>query len=140
MRPPRQPAFFTRFARAGSRLAGRPGTFALAVGIVLVWAVSGPYFEYSATWQLAINTGTTIVTFLMVFLIQATQNRDSEAVQIKLDELIRALDGAHNEILDTEELDDEELARLHQRYEALARQAREALERGQSRAQGRVRS
>lgn len=126
----RRPSFFTRFARGGSRLAGRPGTFALAAMIVLVWAVSGPIFDYSATWQLAINTGTTIVTFLMVFLIQATQNRDSEAVQVKLDELIRALDGARNEILDSEELDDEDLARLHRRYEALAERARQALRRG----------
>ena len=91
---------FTGFANAASRTAGRPYAFALAVIVIVVWAITGPLFGFSDTWQLVINTGTTIITFLMVFLIQNTQNRDSEAVQIKLDEIIRALEGAHNALLD----------------------------------------
>jgi low affinity Fe/Cu permease len=98
--------------------------------LVIVWAVSGPYFGYSDTWQLTINTGTTIITFLMVFLIQATQNRDAEAIQIKLDEIIRALDGAHNTMLDLEELEEEDLLRMRAGYLKLAHQARQALRRG----------
>ena len=98
--------------------------------IILVWATSGPLFGFSNTWQLAINTGTTIVTFLMVFLIQNTQTRDGTAVQLKLDELIRAIDGAHNGLLDLEELSDEDLARLRAHFEALARVSREDLRRG----------
>jgi low affinity Fe/Cu permease len=92
--------------------------------------VTGPLFHFSDTWQLVINTGTTIVTFLMVFLIQNTQNRDSEAIHIKLDELIRAMDGAHNALLDLEELDEQALNRIRVNYERLAQTAREALERG----------
>ena len=91
---------FTRFAKWTSRAAGHPATFAVAVLIILVWAATGPIFAFSDTWQLVINTGTTIITFLMVFLIQNTQNRDSAAVQLKLDELIRAINGAHNGLLD----------------------------------------
>jgi low affinity Fe/Cu permease len=98
--------------------------------IILVWAVTGPIFGFSDTWQLAINTGTTIVTFLMVFLIQNTQNRDGAAIQLKLDELIRALDGAHNGLLDLEELSDMDLDRIRRQFEALAREAREDLKRG----------
>jgi len=93
MRPAHSSSWFTRFAKATSRLAGRPLTFAVAVAVILAWLVTGPFFRYSDTWQLAINTGTTIVTFLMVFLIQNTQNRDAEAVQVKLDELLRARQG-----------------------------------------------
>jgi low affinity Fe/Cu permease len=96
----------------------------------LVWAASGPIFAFSDTWQLVINTGTTIITFLMVFLIQNTQNRDSTAVQLKLDELIRAINGAHNGLLDLEELSDEDLARIRARFETLARESRENLKRG----------
>ena len=117
---------FTRIAKGTARMAGRPYTFAFVVLLVLVWAVSGPYFHYSDSWQLTINTGTTIVTFLMVFLIQATQNRDAEAIQIKLDELIRALDQAHNELMDLEELEEEDLAKMHRTYLRLAQHARSA--------------
>ena len=99
--------------------------------IILVWGVTGPIFKFSDTWQLVINTGTTIVTFLMVFLIQNTQNRDSHAVQLKLDELIRAVSGAHNALLDLEELEEADLERFRGRYEDLARTAREALGRGE---------
>src|SRR6187399_2825945 len=127
MRPAHSSSWFTRFAKATSRLAGRPLTFAVAVAVILAWLVTGPFFRYSDTWQLAINTGTTIVTFLMVFLIQNTQNRDSQAVQMKLDELIRSHHGAHNSLLDLEELEVEDLDKLRQEYEALAKKARETL-------------
>jgi low affinity Fe/Cu permease len=109
---------------------GHPLAFVLAVLVILGWAVTGPFFGFSDTWQLVINTGTTIVTFLMVFLIQNTQNRDSAAIQLKLDELIRTQPGAHNALLDLEELTEEELDRLRAVYEELARQAREQLMRG----------
>lgn len=121
---------FTRFAKWAARAAGKPTTFALAVLIILLWAVTGPIFGYSDTWQLTINTGTTIITFLMVFLIQNTQNRDAEAMHVKLDELIRAIEGAHNALLDLEELEDEELDRIRESYEELARTARAKLKRG----------
>jgi low affinity Fe/Cu permease len=121
---------FTRFAKRTSRAAGHPTTFALAVLIILVWAATGPIFAFSDTWQLVINTGTTIITFLMVFLIQNTQNRDSAAMQLKLDELIRAINGAHNGLLDLEELSDEDLVRIRARFEPLARESRENLKRG----------
>jgi low affinity Fe/Cu permease len=115
---------FDRFAKWTSRAAGHPSTFVVAVLVLLVWATSGPIFGFDNTWQLAINTGTTIVTFLMVFLIQNTQNRDSAAMQLKLDELIRAIDGAHNGLLDLEELSSEDLARIRAGFEALVRDAR----------------
>jgi len=105
-------------------------TFCIALALVIIWAVSGPYFGYSDTWQLTINTGTTIVTFLMVFLIQATQNRDAEAIQIKLDEIIRSLAGAHNALLDLEELEEEDLVELRRNYLALAEKARTRLRKG----------
>jgi len=127
----RSPSWFTLLSRGTSRLAGRPLTFAIVSLMVLAWAVSGPYFDYSETWQLTINTVTTIVTFLMVFLIQATQNRDAEAIHIKLDEIIRALEGAHNALLDLEELEEEDLVKLHQNYLALAENARKALRKGE---------
>ncbi|MCZ8235638.1 MAG: low affinity iron permease family protein [Inhella sp.] len=111
---------YARFAKGASRFCGRPRTFAMALGVIVVWVVTGPLFGFSDTWQLVINTGTTIVTFLMVFLIQSTQNRDTEAIQIKLDELIRATQGAHNALLDLEELDDEALDAFRRRYQALA--------------------
>jgi low affinity Fe/Cu permease len=126
----RSTSWFTRFAKGTSRLAGRPIAFALAVLVILVWGVTGPFFDYSNTWQLIVNTGTTIVTFLMVFLIQNTQNRDTEAMQVKLDELIRVTKGAHNALLDLEELEEEQLERIRGQYELLARKAREGLRRG----------
>src|SRR6476620_468358 len=98
---------FTVIARATARASGHPLVFGVAGGLVFVWLVTGPLFGFSDTWQLVINTGTTIVTFLMVFLIQHTQNRDSEAAQLKLDELIRAVKGANNSLLNLEDLDDE---------------------------------
>jgi low affinity Fe/Cu permease len=122
---------FTHFANRASRAAGHPATFAGAVLIILIWALSGPVFGYTDTWQLVINTSTTIITFLMVFLIQNTENRDSAALQLKLDELIRATNGAHDKLLDVEELSDEELDRIRAQYEELASQAREELKRGQ---------
>jgi len=102
----------------------------MAVAVILAWVITGPIFKFSDTWQLVINTGTTIVTFLMVFLIQNTQNRDSETVQIKLDELIRAVKGAHNALLDLEELEDEELDRMRAYYERIAERARGHLRTG----------
>jgi len=126
----RSPGYFTRFARSTSRLAGRPVTFMLACLLVVAWALCGPVFQYSDTWQLTINTGTTIITFLMVFAIQATQNRDADAIQIKLDEIIRAIEGAHNELLDLEELDEGELVKKREDYLRLADEARKALEKG----------
>ena len=126
----RPATLFTRFAKLTAHATGRPLTFTLMTLCVVAWAVSGPYFGYSDTWQLTINTGTTIITFLMVFLIQATQNRDAEAIQIKLDEIIRALEGAHNAMLDLEELEEEDLVKLHQNYLHLAEQARKAISKG----------
>jgi low affinity Fe/Cu permease len=123
-------SLFDRFAKGTSRAVGHPATFAAAVLIIVVWAITGPIFGFSNTWQLAINTGTTIITFLMVFLIQNTQTRDGTAVQLKLDELIRAIEGAHNGLLDLEELSDEDLARLRAHFEALAHESREDLRRG----------
>jgi len=122
---------FSRFAKWTAHVAGRPQAFTLAAAVIVVWGITGPIFGYSDTWQLVINTGTTIVTFLMVFLIQSTQNRDSEAVQVKLDELIRAVEGAHNALLDLEELEEEDLNRIHARYRRLAASAREHLRQGQ---------
>lgn len=119
-----QSFWYTRFAKRSARIAGRPATFSLAVLVLLVWLVTGPLFDFSDTWQLVINTGTTIVTFLMVFLIQNTQNRDTEALHIKLDELIRATQGAHNALLDLEELEERQLDEFRARYVALAQLAR----------------
>jgi low affinity Fe/Cu permease len=130
MKPKKTTSFFTRFAKGTSRAAGRPSAFATAGAIIVIWVVTGPLFHFSDTWQLVINTGTTIVTFLMVFLIQNTQNRDSEAVQVKLDELIRAHDGAHNALLDLEELEEQELDHILLNYSNLAKQARAELRRG----------
>ena len=119
--------WYSRFAKTAARFCGRPKVFAFAVAIIGVWGVTGPIFHFSDTWQLVINTGTTIVTFLMVFLIQNTQNRDTVAMQIKLDELIRAIDKAHNALLDLEELDEKELTVFRKRYEKLAQEARDDL-------------
>lgn len=123
-------SWYTRFAKGASHFCGRPRVFTLAVGIILIWMVTGPLFKFSDTWQLVINTGTTIITFLMVFLIQNTQNRDTEAIQVKLDELIRATQGAHNALLDLEEIEEETLDGFRTKYQALAATARSDLARG----------
>jgi low affinity Fe/Cu permease len=128
----RRGSWFTRFAKSTARAAGHPAIFCFAVGIIVFWAASGPLFGFSDTWQLVINTGTTIITFLMVFLIQNTQNRDSEAIQVKLDELIRSIDGAHLALLDLEDLDDADLDRICDEYRQLARAARKDLRAGKS--------
>lgn len=112
-------AFFRKFAKKVSHWAGHPLAFLLSVSIVVAWAASGKLFHYSDTWQLVINTGTTIVTFLMVFLIQNTQNRDAMATQLKLDELIRANSDARNKLIDLEELSDEDMEKLHAEFCAL---------------------
>jgi len=122
---------FHQFSNIVSRGAGKPVTFAAACGLVVLWAVSGPLFGFSQTWQLVINTATTIITFLMVFVIQSTQNRDTEAMQLKLDELIRATQGAHNALLDLEHIDDERFHRYRASYARLAAAAREKLEKGE---------
>ena len=132
MRPTKSHASFTRLAKATARWAGRPVAFLVALAVVIVWLASGPFFHFSDTWQLVINTGTTIVTFLMVFLIQNTQYRDTEAVQVKLDELLRVTRGAHNSLLDLEELEDKELDRMKEVYQSIARRAREQLRQGES--------
>jgi low affinity Fe/Cu permease len=116
--------FFHRFSRGTARAAGRPVAFAAVVFVVVAWAVTGPLFDFSEAWQLTINTLTTIVTFLMVFLIQATQNRESEAIQLKLDELILSIDAARDELIDSENLTDEEQLALHKKYLAAAERAR----------------
>jgi len=121
---------FARMARWCSRTAGRPSAFVLALGVIVVWIVTGPLFHFSDTWQLVINTGTTIVTFLMVFVIQNAQNRDTEAIQLKLDELIRCKEGAHTALLDLEELTEDELDAIRKRYQAIAKHAREELRAG----------
>ena len=121
-------SIFTRFSSVVAAVSGRPVTFLTAVAIVIVWAVSGPFFGYSDTWQLVINTGTTIITFLMVFLIQNTQNRDTAALQLKLDEIIRALEDAGNEVLDVEELDEKELEERRKKMVELAEEARKEID------------
>lgn len=128
--PARHISLFTRIANATARLAGRASTFIVMCALVVLWAAAGPYFHFSDSWQLTINTGTTILTFLMVFLIQATQNRDAAAIQIKLDEIIRSLEGAHNAMLDLEELDEQDLVKMRENYLQLAERARLALKRG----------
>ena len=124
MRPTKPRTPFSRFAKWTARVTGRPATFILACGAILAWAATGPLFGFSDTWQLVVNTATTILTFLMVFLIQSTQNRDSEAIQVKLDEIIRAVGRAKNELLDLEELEEADLDRIREEYLVLARTAR----------------
>lgn len=113
-------SLFSRFARATSRLAGRPPAFALAVMLIVGWAAIGPMFDYSESWQLVVNTTTTIVTFLMVFLMQSTQNRDTEALQLKIDELIRAIDAADDKVIGLDEAPEEELQAARAKYNAVA--------------------
>src|SRR5499426_4828150 len=120
MRPPKSKSSFTHFAKWTARVSGRPAAFVLAVMVILAWAITGPIFGFSDTWQLVINTSTTIVTFLMVFLIQNTQNRDTMALQLKLSELIIAMHGAKNDIATAEDLSESELENLHKEYCALA--------------------
>lgn len=122
--------FFSTLAKKTSRAIGHPLTFLIALTIIIVWGITGPLFHFSDTWQLVINTGTTVITFLVVFLIQNTQNRDSEALQLKLDELIRVTKGAHNALLDLEELEEAHLLLLKRKYQALAASARENLKKG----------
>lgn len=119
---------FNRFARHAAIITGKPMTFVVAVLIIITWAVLGPFFGFSDTWQLVINTGTTIITFLMVFLIQNTQNRDGEAVQIKLDELIRSIKAARNEVMNLEEMDERELDEVRKEYLELAEHAKRHLD------------
>ena len=126
MRPTKSRSWFTRLTKWTAHAAGQPAAFMLAVLVVVAWAVTGPMFRYSNTWQLVINTATTIATFLMVFLIQATQNRDGEAMQLKLDEIIRAIGNAKNELLDIEELEEADLLKIRKSYEEIARKARAA--------------
>jgi low affinity Fe/Cu permease len=124
VRPTRSKSWFTRFTKWTARASGKSVTFIIALSIIVVWAITGPLFGFSDTWQLIINTGTTIITFLMVFLIQSTQNRDSEAMQVKLDELIHVMKGAQNALLDLEELEEEELDRIREAYQKIAERAR----------------
>jgi len=124
------PSFFSRFAKWAAYAMGHPVAFTAALAIILSWTLTGPMFHFSDTWQLVINTATTIVTFLMVFLIQNTQNRDSAAIQLKLDELIRCMQGAHNALLDIEELSQRDLDAIRLHYSKLASQARKDLRRG----------
>jgi low affinity Fe/Cu permease len=126
----RNATWYSGFAKSASHFCGRPRTFALAVAVIATWIVTGPIFKFSDTWQLVINTGTTIITFLMVFLIQNTQNRDTQAIQIKLDELIRATKGAHNALLDLEELEEDDLSAFRKKYQVLAASARDELDQG----------
>lgn len=123
-------SWFSRFTKSAANTMGHPNALGTAFFIVVAWGVSGPLFGFSDTWQLVINTGTTIITFLMVFVIQNTQNRDSTAVQLKLDELLRCTRGAHNAILDVEELSQEELEKFRCGYSKLARDARKDLKAG----------
>jgi low affinity Fe/Cu permease len=123
MRPTRSKTWFTRFAKWTAKAAGRPAAFTAAVAIIGLWALTGPLFGFSDTWQLIINTGTTIVTFLMVFLIQNTQNRDTQAIQLKLDELIRVTDRARNRLVNLEDLTEEELDRVKAQFAKLAKRA-----------------
>lgn len=125
-----QTSWYSKFAKQASHFCGRPRVFTIAVAIIAVWIVTGPIFDFSDTWQLVINTGTTIITFLMVFLIQNTQNRDTQAIQVKLDELIRATKGAHNALLDLEELEEETLDAFRLKYQALAAAARANIDSG----------
>jgi len=125
-------SWFPALSRRLAGIAGSGFAFAVALGVVIVWVVTGPLFGFSDEWQLTINTGTTIVTFLMVFLIQNTQNRDTEAMQIKLDEIIRATSGAHNALLNMEEASDEEPAAYHKQFADLAAYAKTKLKAGGS--------
>jgi low affinity Fe/Cu permease len=127
-----RPFSFEHVARVISQYSGSTSAFLIAVLVVLTWAASGPLFQYSETWQLTINTGTTIVTFLMVFLIQRTQNKDSLAVQLKLNEIVAAIEGASNRLVNVEDLSEEELSTLHRHYQALAEMSKKEVDVRQS--------
>ena len=116
-------SWYSRFAKASAHFCGRPFVFALAVVVILIWIVTGPLFDFSDTWQLVINTATTIITFLMVFVIQHAQNKDMRAVQLKLNELIAAVEGASNRLIDVEDLSDREVEHLYSRFQTLAKTA-----------------
>ena len=130
MRFPEQRSWFGRLSRMVSRVSGSPTAFVLAVGVILAWLVTGPLCHWSDSWQLVVNTGTTIVTFLMVFLVQNTQYRDAEAVHLKLDELVRSTAGAHVALLDLEELEQRDLDAIRAGYARLAERARADLRQG----------
>jgi low affinity Fe/Cu permease len=132
MTPAKSRSWFTSFAKSTARVSGQPIAFGMAVLVIVGWGICGPVFQFSDTWQLVVNTGTTIITFLMVFLIQSTQNRDAEAVQVKLDELLRVTPGAHNVLMDLEELEEAELARIRDVYIRLAQAARRGVDHGRS--------
>lgn len=123
--------WYANFTKKFAKLTGKSITFVFSILLIVVWLISGPFFGFSDTWQLVINTSTTIITFIMVFLIQNTQNRDTEAIQVKLDELIRATKGAHNALLDLEELEEDQIDLFREKYESLATKAREQLIRGE---------
>ena len=125
----RKASWFTRFSKKAAQFTGRPAAFGVAAGFILAWLISGPIFGFSEIWQLVVNTATTIVTFLMVFLIQNTQIRDTAAIHIKLDELIRVTRG-HNALMDLEELDEQELEKFRRKYEKLASKARTKMDEG----------
>jgi low affinity Fe/Cu permease len=132
MTPSKSTSWFTRLTKLTAHATGRPAAFMCAALVIIGWAICGPLFHWSDTWQLVINTGTTIVTFLMVFLIQSTQNRDAVAMQVKLDELLRITTGAHNVLMDLEELDEADLNRIRAVYERLAAEARSGIDAGRS--------
>ena len=121
--------WFSRFASRTAQIVGHPYMFLFAVAVIIIWGITGPYFHYSDTWQLIINTGTTIITFLVVFLIQNTQNRDAKALHLKLDELIRSHSPANNDLIDVEKLSDEELDELEKRYEQIRKQCEQRRQR-----------
>jgi low affinity Fe/Cu permease len=132
MTPSKSTSWFTRLTKLTAHATGRPAAFMCAALVIIGWAICGPLFHWSDTWQLVVNTGTTIITFLMVFLIQSTQNRDSVAMQVKLDELLRVSAGAHNVLMDLEELDEADLNRIRAVYERLASEARRGIHAGRS--------
>ena len=121
---------FVKIAQGVGEVTGHPFSFVVAFSLILIWAITGPLFGFSDTWQLVINTGTTIITFLMVFLIQSTQNRDTEALHLKLDELIRATEGAHLALIDIEKLDDDEFQAFRRMYDEIAEKAKKRLNEG----------
>lgn len=123
---------FTRIAAKAAQWTGNPLALVAALTVVLAWAITGPIFDYSDTWQLIINTGTSVITFLMVFLIQSAQNRDTKALQLKLDELLRTTEGAHTALMDLEELEEKELDAVRAKYQRIAAQGRKSLREGNS--------